>query len=401
MLDLTIDSMANGGEGVARGPDGRVVFVSGALPGERVRAAVVADKQRYARAETVEVIEPSPARVPPRCRTHDAGCGGCDLRHLGAGEQPSVKTAVVLEVLERLGGFTGVPVHTGEAAPPDGGRTTVRCGVVEGRAGYRRRRGHQVVVAHECPVAHPLVAELVTEGRFGAAQEVTLRAGAHTGERLVVAHPSAAGVRVPADVRVVGTDELGAGRRAWFHEEIAGRRLRVSAQSFFQSGPAAAELLVDAVTRAVARGEVAAGVPEGAGAADLYAGVGLLAATVFADRGVVAVERSASSVADARVNLEGSAARVVPGAVERWRPSGDLGVVVADPPRSGLGRGGAATVARTGAPVVALVSCDPGSLARDASLLRASGYALSGAEVVDCFPQTSHIEVVSLFLADP
>ncbi|MEJ7583977.1 MAG: hypothetical protein WKF43_07790 [Acidimicrobiales bacterium] len=100
-------------------------------------------------------------------------------------------------------------------------------------------------------MAHPLVAELVQDGRFGSAREVTLRAGARTGERLVVAHPSTDGVVVPDDVRVIGTRELKKGRRAWYHEEAAGRRWRISATSFFQVRPDGAEALVDLVAAAV------------------------------------------------------------------------------------------------------------------------------------------------------
>jgi 23S rRNA (uracil1939-C5)-methyltransferase len=109
------------------------------------------------------------------------------------------------------------------------------------------------------------------------------------------------------------------------------------------------------------------------------------------------VERSASSVADARVNLGDLDVRVVRADVDRWRPS-PVELVVADPSRQGLGRRGAASVARTAAAVVVLVSCDPAALGRDVRLLGEAGYRLERARLVDLFPQTHHLEVVTRFV---
>jgi 23S rRNA (uracil1939-C5)-methyltransferase len=136
---------------------------------------------------------------------------------------------------------------------------------------------------------------------------------------------------------------------------------------------------------------------------DAYAGVGLfglLAAPT--DARVIAVESSASSCADARVNLGSrpGGAKVVRSTIERWRPV-RVDAVVADPARSGLGQGAVGVLARCKARVVVLVSCDPASLARDAVLLRGVGYELERSLVVDLFPQTHHIEVVSRFVRAP
>jgi 23S rRNA (uracil1939-C5)-methyltransferase len=186
----------------------------------------------------------------------------------------------------------------------------------------------------------------------------------------------------------VGEDELEAGRRAWIFEEVAGTRLRVSARSFFQASPRGAEALVDAVKAAV----------DGAGPGpfiDAYGGVGLFGATAGAGRPVTVLERSPSSAADARVNLP--SAKVLRLDVERWRPS-PAAVVVADPPKAGLGRGGVAVLAASGAGHLVLVSCDPASLGRDAGLLVGQGFELRSTTVVDMFPGTPHIEAVSAFV---
>lgn len=197
-------------------------------------------------------------------------------------------------------------------------------------------------------------------------------------------------MELPDDVLVVGTDELADGRRAWIHDEVAGRRWRISAASFFQSRPDGAEVLVDLVRAGLADA------PAGA-LIDLYAGVGLFAGTVGAGRAVTAVELNASAVADARINLADlDSCKIVASTVEDWWPS-PAAVVVADPARSGLGQVAVDRIAATNATCVVLVSCDAGSLGRDAGLLRAAGYRLDAATVVDMFPKTSHIEIVSAF----
>ena len=178
------------------------------------------------------------------------------------------------------------------------------------------------------------------------------------------------------------------GPTATLHDDVAGVRLRVSAASFFQSGPAAAALLVDSVRTALGPVDAADTV------LDAYGGVGLFAATVTTGR-VVLVESSPQACSDAVANL-GGRATVECVEFERWTPR-PVDVVVADPARVGLGRGGVASLVATGASRVVLVSCDPVAMARDAALLCASGYRHAGATVLDLFPQTPHVEVVTRF----
>lgn len=387
-VELTVDGIATGGEGVGRDAEGRAVFVAGALPGERVRAEVAEARPRFARARLLAVLDPSPDRRPAPCPHVAEGCGGCDWQHVDPAAQRGLRRRIVADALARIGGLDGAPVVAGPKLPAAAARTTVRAVVRDGRAGFRRRASHDPVTVASCLVAHPLVEELLVEGRFGEAAEVVVRAGARTGERMVLASPGAEGVVVPDDVVVVGADELDAGREAWIHEELGGRRWRVSARSFLQASPEGADALVEAVRGAVD--------PDAGRLVDLCAGIGLFAGTVAPPgSAVTAVESSPSAVADARHNL-GPEVRVVRSRMERWRP-GPAEVVVADPPRKGLGREGVSRVVATGAGTVVLVSCDPGALGRDAGLLVAAGYALERAEVLDLFPQTSHVEVVSRF----
>ncbi len=399
LLQLSPTTMVAGGAALARDDTNRVVFVEGALPGEVVTARLTEARADFARAQTVAVLVPSSDRVAAPCPTVAAGCGGCTWQHIEPEAQVRYKSGIVLDALRRIGRLRVPPEPVAVAIEGPALRTTARLAVSpSGRAGYRRRRGpDEAVETDSCLAAHPLVEELIVAGRYPGAAQVLLRAGVASGERLVRTTPSVAGVQVPAGVVVVGRDQP----EAWVHETVSGRRFRVSADSFFQSGPVAAEALVTAVVEAVSASD-------GGGAApishvvDAYAGVGLFASVLGAELGVrvTAVESDASALADARVNLADVDARVVASDVGRWRPRrGDLAVdvVVADPPRPGLGRVGVDSVVAVRPARIVLVSCDPASLGRDAALLRQAGYHLASVALVDAFPHTFHVETVSRF----
>jgi 23S rRNA (uracil1939-C5)-methyltransferase len=392
------ERLVAGGAALSRRADGRIVLVEDALPGELVE--VMVDRRRGAdQGRVVRVVEPSPDRVVPCCPHVADGCGGCDLAHLGYDAQLEAKRDLVADSLRRVGRWREPIVHTGPALDPWGFRTTLRLAVARGRGGLRRAASNDVVELDHCLVAHPRLDELIVEGRFASATEVTLRVGAATGERLALVTPTRDRVSLPDDVRVVGADELAAGVGAetdsWIHDDVAGRRWRISAQSFFQSRADGAAVLVD-VVRSMAADVLdrAAGV-----LLDAYSGVGLFAGALLDGRAgwsAVTVESARASVADARVNLADLDARVVATTVERLRaPRADL--VVADPSRAGLGRKAAAVLASTRAERIVLVSCDPAAAGRDLGLLVDLGYRPVEAVVVDLFPHTHHTEVVTRF----
>jgi 23S rRNA (uracil1939-C5)-methyltransferase len=386
---LTTTGVAKGGAAIARDDDGRIVFVRGALPDEVVTADVREVKRDFAFADVAEVIDPSPWRIAPPCRFVAAGCGGCDWQHVALDGQRALKVRIVRDALTRLARLDDHPPIDVVALPGTAYRTTVRGVVRDGRFAFRRHASHEPVEIASCLVAHPLLDAVIRDGDFGRAREVTLRGGVHTGERLVIAEPHAKGVRVDDGVLVVGTDALRRGASAQFHDDVAGVRFRISARSFFQARADGADALVRAV------GDELADIDAAGRAVDLYAGVGLFAATALARwPEVVAVEHSAAAVADCRVNAP--SATVVRRDVGEWRPA-PADVVVADPSRDGLGREAAERVAATGAARVVLVSCDPAAFGRDTALLRAHGYELRSLRIVDLFPQTSHVEVVSRF----
>lgn len=404
-IELQVFGFAAGGDGLARGDDGKVVFVPGAIPGERIQVELTETRRDFARGEVVQVLEGANERVVPSCSYVEMGCGGCDWQHVAPSAQPKFKVEIVKDALRRLGGavlggIEDVEITEGPTLSPTGYRTTVRLGGTgSGSAGYRRANSHDLVTIENCLVAHPLLDELIHESDFGSAKEVTLRCGARTGERLIVANPTTEGLQVPPDVKVVGMDELRAGRRVWIHEELAGRRWRFSARSFFQDRPDGAEALIEAVSKGVGTPDDHEG-GQGGRLVDLFGGVGLFAGTVGRGWQSELVEWSASSIADARVNLSDQlldqSLKIHRLNVTSWRP-GPADVVIADPPRAGLKSAGVKAIVGTGATRVVLVSCDPAALARDAALLSAQGYKLERVTLIDLFPQTSHIETVTVF----
>jgi len=396
-IELDIIRGADGGSGAGYHPDGRVMFVNGALPGERVVAQITKEHKRHIRAVAAEILDPSPGRIEPVCSTRLNGCGGCDLAHADIATQHAMKTAVVRDALVRIGrldqdmvdGLLDVPIRI-PAADPYHYRTTVRVAIDSGRAGYRMAGSHEVVTADECRVAHPAIEAILASTTFAgsAGDEATIRVSAATGEQMIIIDGHRAAVEAPEGVQVVSQTQLDAGLHAFITEHAADRDWQISAKSFFQPGPAIATELATVVAER-------AGDVKGATLVDAYAGVGLFAGSVGSEAAkVIAIERAGSSAADAKENLAGSTAEVVEQDVDHWDPV-DADVVIADPARSGLGAEGVEVLDECGAPTFILVSCDTGSLGRDIGLLTKAGYELDSVDLIDAFADTSHIEVVS------
>jgi tRNA/tmRNA/rRNA uracil-C5-methylase (TrmA/RlmC/RlmD family) len=403
--------------------EGRVVFVRHTLPGERVLARLTeaGERDRYWRADCVEVLTPSPDRAPSRCAlAGPGGCGGCDWQHVTTAGQRRLKADVVAEQLRRLGGLEGVAPQV-EPVPGDddglGWRTRVRFAVdARGRPGLRAHRSHEVVPVDRCPIAHGRVAELEVGTRtWTDAAEVEVVAPAGGTDRLVVVHPLAAdrAVGVPPLAGPAGV-VLDGGRaglrrlrgRTWVEEQVVvdgvTRRFRVTGTGFWQVHPGAAQALLDAVLEA--------GDPQpGERALDLYSGVGLfsagLALRVGPQGSVTAVESDARASADARrslhdlpqVHLEHQRvdrALAVRGAL----PPAE--VVVLDPPRVGAGRGVLEAVLARHPRVAVYVACDPAALARDLAVAARRGYRLDRLRAFDLFPMTHHVECVARLVPD-
>ncbi len=350
-VELTATRMVAGGDALARAEDGRVALIDGALPGEKVQIEVTADRADHLRGRVIEVLEASPARVTPPCVHAREGCGGCGWQHVATDAQPQLKLEILRDALNRIGHIADPPLAEPVVLPTEGFRTTVRALVVDGKPAFRRHQSHDPVMIDSCLVAHPLIDELIRDGDFGRAQEVTLRVGVGSGERAALADPAEIVLDLPPDVR--------RGKDAVVHEVIDGHTMRVSINSFFQSRTDGAATLARLVREATGPDRIIA---------DLYCGVGLFAVTADTPRRIVAVERGRSAVADAKHNLKGRDARVVRGDVGKWHGN-NVDVVIADPSRAGLGRDGARAVLACDPERVVLVSCDAAALARDVALL--------------------------------
>ncbi len=400
MPELTVDSIAHGGEAVGR-IDGKAHFVAGAIPGERVEIEIFKEKSRWARGRLVEVLEASPDRVDPPCPAYPV-CGGCTWQHASYERQLEWKREVVAGQLAHLGGLTDVPVRpTIAPGPPYAYRNRMDFSVANGRLALHGHRSDRLVALDGCPLLRPELAKrFAALGDLTGARKIVLRSGVNTGDVLIMVEG-----RVPSQAEQWNASVVAQSRkgirtvhgRPWFEEEIDGVRFRVPAKAFFQVNTAGAEELVRLVTDA-------AGVTGNDVLLDGYAGVGLFAATVgrSAER-VVTIDAGRAAFDAITGNLEqvipgryrsllGPFERVAPTAKIRWN------VAVVDPPRAGLGSEGVTGVTRAGPRTIVLISCDPASLARDASLLGDSGYRIDWVQPVDLFPQTYHVETVTRFV---
>jgi 23S rRNA (uracil1939-C5)-methyltransferase len=405
MSEQTIEltAMAHGGSALGRGEHGRVIFVPFAIPGETVQVRPDEGKARYAYAELVDVLQPSPHRIEPRCR-HFGTCGGCHFQHIAYPGQLAFKTEVVRDQLGRVGKFTDPPVCEMISSPAEWGyRTSVTFHPSEeGRLGYWSHVEERVIPIDECPIIQPILWQLFEDLDLDLTGilHVTLRVGGD--DDLLIAletedvEPPELEVDVPVSVAMV----LPTGEAAnligdnYLVHHCAGRRWRVSAGGFFQVNLGAAEHLVRQVNRmaALEGHEIVL---------ELYSGVGLFTATLSAGaERVVGVEANPDAVSDAAVNLEDTDnVELYQGSVEDILPAlldVPFDVVVVDPPRGGVDPEVIDSLLEIRASRIVYVSCDPATFARDARRLAAGGYRLAEVVPVDMFPQTYHIETVSL-----
>lgn len=394
MERVQIERLVAGGDALARMSDGRVAFVEGALPGETVDVEVMQAKKDFVKARLVRIIEPSTDRVVPPCAHVADGCGGCSWQHLNPTKHLSAKSEIVRESLRRVAKLGDIEVRDGGSVPTNHARTSLRMAVMpSGRLGFRRAQSNEVIGIQSCLVAHPLLQDLIADARVSGAAEATLRCGSDSGDRGVWLHDER-GRNVKTAVIEGIADDVQVGRRAIIRETVHGVTLEVTMSSFFQSSPQAAELIVSAVNDAA--GDAALSGEDGP-IVDAYGGCGLFAATlVDLDVPVTLIESNKSACADARRNLSDHRARIEEIAFEQWQAT-RAGLVIADPARSGLGKAGVSTIIGTRAKTVVLVSCDAVAGARDIGLLVEAGYECDGVTVLDVFPYTHHVEVVSRF----
>ncbi|MCZ7552587.1 MAG: hypothetical protein B6D39_12525 [Anaerolineae bacterium UTCFX2] len=407
-FEVRLEGHAYGGESIGRLPDGRAVFVPLALPGELVRIELVEEKRGFCRARLVEVLEASPDRVEPHC-PHFGACGGCHYQHMRYAAQLEAKQAVLRDQLERIGGLRQPRLSEPVSAPqPYNYRNYVQFHLTpEGQLGYHRPRSQEVLAVKECHLPEPLINAVWPRLEFepgSGIERVGLRLGAED-ELLVTLesrNPESPELRVEdLPVSVAHLSPAGALTLAGSPEvtlEVLKRSFRVSAGSFFQVNTAMAERLVEQVIGLLEeRGLLG---PQ-TSALDLYCGAGLFSAFLRerVER-LVGVEASPSAVEDFAYNLdEFTEVEIYEARVEQALAALDFrpDIALVDPPREGLDRKVVDWIVEAVPQALVYVSCDPATLARDARRLTAGGYRLEEARLFDLFPQTYHIESVSLW----
>ncbi len=399
-MELTPVDMAHGGSAVAR-IDGKAFFVDGAMPGELVSGEIELDKGSWGRIRLDEILEPSQQRVAPRCRHFDT-CGGCQWQYAAYEAQLEWKRSTVLGQLSHLGGLQD-PVVRETLAPGDpfNYRNRMDFRIDGGRPALHRRKSNKLVPLIECDLLHPNLVDLFPDlGNLDGVEALTLRTSVATGDVLVVIRgevpPQASAWDCQiAQIRSSGLQPIRGAPT--IEEDVAGLSFRITGDAFFQNNTAGAEALVQLVAEA-------ADLDEDDTLLDAYAGGGLFAATAGRASGrVIGIEINPTTASDLQANLNRAGVedfRVICGAtedvIERIDEYWD--VVIADPPRRGLGVEGVDALTAASPRTVVYVSCDPASLARDSRLLGEVGYDLDWVTPVDMFPQTFHVESVARYL---
>jgi len=436
--------------GVAR-DSGRILFVPGAVLGDRLRLRVVKDLNRYGYAEAARILEPSPHRVAPEC-SHFGPCGGCMLQNLRYGKQLEIKENYLYETLRRIGGLvTEGEIRSAITPSPalfeyrnkmefafglEGGkvilglrerglpfgpkrwRTTPlgRCAIFgpaaealipaflefarrEGYSVFERRTGRGFLrnaVLREGKRTGQVMAVLVTTGE----RELGAEEREHFARTVMEAHPGLKSVywgvnNSPADVVQYERLILAAGE-PFIEEKLGDLVFRIYPETFFQPNPAAAEALYSRLADE-------SGLSSGDRVLGLYCGAGTLEIVLSRRAGrVMGVDSVAANIAAAEENKARNAAancRFVEGSVEKMTAGpgeGPADILVLDPPRSGLSDKAMRRVLALGAPTVAYASCGPATLARDLGVFVRNGYRLDRIAPFDFFPHTAHLEILSV-----
>lgn len=401
-IEVTLTIPTYGGEAMGRLADGRAVFVAFGLPGETVRARLTEEKRGFARAVLLEVLTPSSQRITPRC-VHFGICGGCHYQMLSYPQQVELKQIVLRDQLSRIGKIQNPPVREMVQSPAEWNyRNHMQFHLTrDGRPGFIAAGDPQAVVSiTECHLPEAPLNTLWPQLQFDAdtpLERVSLRAGDETMLILESDSPQPPELEIEAELSVVHTHAedsiVLAGEPAIFIE-ILGRSFQVSAEAFFQVNTRMAEKMVAYLLNRLR-------VTTSNLLLDIYCGVGLFSA-FFAPkvRQVIGIEISPAACEDFAANLhEFDNVELYEALAEDVLPQLSLrpDVAIVDPPRAGLDKKALDAILKLAPKTLAYVSCDPSTLARDAARLIAGGYTLLEVTPFDLFPQTYHIESISIF----
>ena len=442
LVEVLITDLSDTGEGVGR-LGGRVVFVPDTVTGDRTLVRLVRVKSNYATGQLHQLLEKSPHRVRPNCIVADK-CGGCQWQHIASEYQQSAKHNLVVQALERIGGFTAPPVApilTADSSLAYRNKATYplrRSATGQVQAGYFQKGSHQLINLNQCPVQdsrlNPLLAEIkqdiqqlgwsiYDERRHqGRLRHLSLRIGRRTGEMLLTLiatdwnlkdlevqaqkwltrYPKLVGIfvnRNPNRTNVIfGSETRCVAGQPYLREEFAGLEFQLLPETFFQVNTEAAEALLNAIAQQLAlQGDEVL--------VDAYCGIGTFTLPLAQRvRQAIGLEVQPASVEQAQLNAQRNGISNVifkTGTVETLLPQ--LGitpdVVLLDPPRKGCDREVIETLLDTLPGRIVYISCKPATLARDLKLLCQTGsYQLTHVQPADFFPQTSHVECAAFLV---
>ncbi len=397
-----------GGETIARLSDGRAVFIPFSIPGEKIEIQLVEDKERYARAEIIEIIEPSADRIEARC-PHFMECGSCHYQHLPYQHQLDLKAEVLRDQLQRLGRVEDPRV--GETVPsptPWHYRNQIQFQIsTQGKLGFHRHRSHQVVPILECSLPDQVIDLIwpeVAADPVPGMDRITIRSGEEGEDALLILessdpHP----VEFSLDLTISAVHQGPGGELIlagddFTIQEIFEFPFVVSAGSFFQVNNGAAERLVSVLLDSLPLNSEQT-------VLDLYCGVGLFSVFLAQEvERVIGVEASRDAAQDFLYNLrEFENVELYDLPVEQVLPYLKLkpDIIVLDPPRAGISPEVLDDVVRLQPEWIAYISCDPATLGRDIERFTRQGYNLENSTPVDMFPQTYHIESLNILKNNP
>ena len=385
LVQVTIEKVAHGGHFIAR-HEGAVIFVRHAIPGENCTIQITSTGSSFNRADVVSVETPSEFRVEAPCRfANRNGCGGCDFQHISVDHQRSLKSDVITEQFSRIAKMD-LRVEVEEVGESTHWRTrAIATTDRNGKLGFYKSRSHSIAPVTDCIICVEGMnfSEIASRDLKGDVR-VEISAS-NTGERSIALAPT----RGEEKARLTEGPPV-------LHENVVGRSLEVSQESFWQSHKKAPEVLTQAVLDF-------AQLKTGEHVLDLYGGVGLFSAAIIDAVGptghVDLIEGSKVATADAARNFAAySNMTIATGDVAKLMPRITAAdVVVLDPPRDGAGKEAVAHIARLAPRAIVYVACDPAALARDTAYLADHSYSLVKVRAFDLFPMTHHIECVALY----
>ncbi|NET58772.1 MAG: 23S rRNA (uracil(1939)-C(5))-methyltransferase RlmD [Symploca sp. SIO2E6] len=439
LVEVTITDLSDSGDGVGR-LGSRVVFVPDTVTGDLALVRLLQVKPNYAKGKLKQLLEPSPHRIRPQCIVADK-CGGCQWQHVAWEYQGLAKQNLVIQALERIGGFTGAtvaPILTVEDSLAYRNKATYplkRSATGEIQAGYYQKGSHQVINLNQCPVQdsrlNPLLAQIkqdiqrmgwsvYNEHRHqGRLRHLSLRIGRRTGEILLTListdwnlqnltvqtqkwlrdYPQLVGVCLNHNPHrtnaIFGAQTRCVAGQPYLREEFAGLEFQLRPETFFQVNTEAAEALFNVIVAQLA-------LTGNEFLVDAYCGIGTFTLPLAQRvQQVIGIEMQAASVEQAQQNaLHNSITNVKfqSGTVENLLPQLSVtpDVVLLDPPRKGCASTVIKTLLEISPTRIVYLSCKPTTLARDLKLLCQTGtYKLTYVQPADFFPQTAHVECVA------